>query len=94
MRGVSIKWNPEPTYPPDSANSFWYDPDSNCFSDEDGTIIHNFSGKFDVWQLDEWKKTRDYGTMVDRHGELCEFFYLKNDLYWSPNYRYEISMSK
>jgi hypothetical protein len=68
-------WNPKPTWPQDSMYSLWYYPDINRFKDEDGHILHDLSDKFDVWQLDEWKKTRDYGILTDRNGELVELYY-------------------
>lgn len=60
--------------PPDSLYSLWYYPDINRFVDEDGTIIHNLSDKFHVWELEEWKKTLDYGILRDRNGDLWELF--------------------
>lgn len=68
-------WNPEPMYPPDSLYSLWYCPEINRFVDEDGYVLHDLSDRFDVWELDEWKKTRDYGILQDRRGNLCELFY-------------------
>jgi hypothetical protein len=62
-------------YPPDSVYSLWYYPDINRFADEDGYILHDLSDRFDVWELDEWKKTCDYGILIDRRGNLCEVFY-------------------
>ena len=66
----------EITNPPDSAYGLWYYPSINRFADEDGNILHDLHEFFDVWQLDEWKKTKDYGLMVDRKGNLCELYYL------------------
>lgn len=63
--------------PPDSAYGLWYYPTINRFVDEDGHILHDFHDLFDVWQLDEWKKTRKYGLLVDRNGMLCELYYLE-----------------
>jgi hypothetical protein len=61
--------------PPDSLYSLWYHPDINRFSNEDNNIVANLSDRFDVWQLDEWKRTRDYGILRDRNGDWCELYY-------------------
>lgn len=44
--------------------------------DEDGEILHDFTDLFDVWQLDRWKKEKQYGLLTDRYGNLCELYYL------------------
>ena len=62
-------------YPPDSADTLWYDPETNRFEDECGKVIHDLSHLFNTWQLDEWKKTKDYALMTDKTGELWEVFY-------------------
>ena len=68
--------NPEDTFaPPDSANTLWYDPFINRFEDECGLIVHDLSQYFDLWQLDKWKKTKEYGLLTDRNGDLWEIFY-------------------
>jgi len=46
---------------PESVCSLWYYPSINRFTDEDGNILHDLSDRFDVWQLDEWKKDKEYG---------------------------------
>ena len=61
--------------PPESAQGLWYDPSINRFIDEDGYILHDLHQYFDLWQLDEWKKTREYGMLVDRNGDIWELFY-------------------
>ena len=61
--------------PPESSRGLWYDPQINRFVDEDGYIHHDLHEFFDLWQLDEWKKTRDYGLIKDRNGELWELYY-------------------
>lgn len=65
--------------PPDSVYALWYYPDINRFADDDGNILHDLHELFDVWQLDEWKKTREYGLLVDRNGDLCELYYPEDD---------------
>ena len=57
--------------------SFWFYPEHNRFTDENGCIMHDMSDYFDLWELDEWKKTRDYGMLFDKHGNMCELFYPK-----------------
>lgn len=61
--------------PPESVYSLWFYPSINRFTDDDGNVLHDLSELFDVWQLDEWKKTQDYGLLVDRNGNLCELYY-------------------
>ena len=61
--------------PPESAMGLWYDPSINRFMDDNGFILHDLHEFFDLWQLDEWKKTRDYGLLEDRNGNLWELFY-------------------
>jgi len=68
------------TTPPESAQGLWYDPAINRFIDEDGHILHDLHQYFDLWQLDEWKKTRDYGLLVDRQGNLWELYYTDDDI--------------
>lgn len=61
--------------PPDCLYGLWYYPGINRFADEDDNILHDFSHLFDTWVLDEWKRTRDYGMMFDKNGDLCELYY-------------------
>ena len=61
--------------PPDTLYSLWYYPFINRFSDDAGNILHDLSDKFDVWQLDEWKRTYTYGILLDRNGDWCELYY-------------------
>ena len=70
-----MKWNRQPMGPPDTLYSLWYYPGINRFSDDDGNILHDLSDKFDVWQLDEWKRTHDYAILKDKQGNWCELFY-------------------
>lgn len=69
----------EPSNPPRDAYGLWYYPDINRFSDENGNILHDLSDLFALWQLEQWKKTKDYGLMVDRKGNLCELYYLEGE---------------
>lgn len=71
----------ESVSPPDSANALWYDPTVNRFEDESGQIIHDLQPYFDTWQLDKWKKTKDYALLVDKNGDLWELFYNHNGIY-------------
>lgn len=61
--------------PPESCKGLWYDPKVNRFKDEDGRIIHELSLYFPIWQLDIWKRTKEYALLKDRNGELWEIFY-------------------
>lgn len=61
--------------PPDSAYALWYYPEINRFTDSDGNILHDLHELFDVWQLEEWKRTKDYGILVDHNGNVCELYY-------------------
>lgn len=65
--------------PPDSACALFYDPIVNRFEDEDGRIMHHLELWFKTWQIDAWKKTKQYGLITDRHGDLWEFFYPDED---------------
>jgi hypothetical protein len=70
-----IKPNIDTFGPPDSANTLWYDPFINRFEDECGKIMDDLSPYFDTWQLDQWKKTKEYALMKDKNGDLWEIFY-------------------
>ena len=70
-----MNWDRQVTSPPESVYGLWYYPSINRFVDEDGHILHDLSELFDVWQLDEWKRTQDYGLLMDRKGDLCELYY-------------------
>lgn len=67
--------------PPDSADTLWYDPTINRFEDERGQVVHDLHPYFDTWQLDRWKKTKDYALMTDKTGGLWEIFYNNNGVY-------------
>ena len=66
-----------PMAPPESAYGIWYYEGINRFLDEDGHILHDLHELFDVWQLEEWKRTQDYGLLRDRNGNWCELYYLE-----------------
>ena len=70
-----MRWSKQPMGPPDTLYSLWYYPNINRFANDDGVILHELSDKFDVWELDEWKRTGDYGILMDRNGDWCELFY-------------------
>lgn len=65
--------------PPESAESLWYYPLINRFTDDSGYILHDLSQYFDVWQLEEWKQTQDYGLLMDRNGDWWELYYPDTD---------------
>ena len=69
-------WDGRGMSPPESAYSLWYYPSINRFTDDDGQILHDLSDLFDVWELDEWKRTQDYGILLDRKGDWCELYYV------------------
>lgn len=69
-------------HPPDSAYGLWYYAKINRFVDENNNILHDFHELFDIWQLEKWKKTKKYGILTDRNGDLCELYYL--DSYYGP----------
>ena len=68
-------WDGREPSPPESAYMLCYHPAINRFVDEDGMILHDLSDLFDVWELDEWKRTQDYGILLDRKGDWCELYY-------------------
>ena len=80
--------------PPDSANTLWYDPEVNRFEDECGVVVHDLSPYFDVWQLDTWKKTKDYAFMTDKKGDLWELFYNHNGVFGRCSHRCLSCISK
>lgn len=61
--------------PPDSADILYYDERINRFRDECYKVVHNLSPYFALWQLEQWKKGKDYGILKDRSGGLWELFY-------------------
>lgn len=64
--------------PPESAKGLWYEPTINRFKDDTGGILHDLTALFPTWQLDMWKKGKDYALLKDRRGELWELFYAQN----------------
>jgi len=61
--------------PPDSMYSLWYSPSINRFVDGDGYLLHDLHEILDVWVLDKWIQTKDYGLMIDKKGNLVELYY-------------------
>lgn len=61
--------------PPESAYMLYYYPSINRFVDDEDNILHDLTDLFDVWELDEWKRTQDYGILLDRKGDWCELYY-------------------
>lgn len=62
-------------HPPENVKVLFYHRDINRFTDEDGYILHDLSKYFDTWVLDQWKKTQDYGLLIDKNGDLWEIYY-------------------
>jgi hypothetical protein len=73
-----VNWEELYLFPPESVRSLWYCPSINRFSNEDGDILHDLHDFFDVWQLEEWKRTQNYGILLDRNGDWWELFYPSN----------------
>jgi len=73
-----VNWDKRPMSPPESAYMLYYYPSINRFVDEDGNILHDLADFFDVWELEEWKRTQDYGILLDRKGDWCELYYPSN----------------
>ena len=63
----------------DDTHSFSYLPSINRFVDRLGCIIHDLSRMFYTWELDEWKKTKDYGLIQGKDGQLYDFYYLDEE---------------
>jgi len=61
------------------AYTFSYLPSINRFVDVQGCIIHDLSKLFHTWELDQWKKTQDYGLIRDKDNQLYDFYYLDDD---------------
>lgn len=59
--------------------AFWFYPEYNRFMDENGNVLHDLSGHFNLWELEQWKKTKEYGLLADRNGNICELFYPEYD---------------
>lgn len=62
--------------PPDSIASLWYYANINRFTDDNGIVVQDLSNYFPTWQLDAWKKTKDYGILIDKNGNTWEVFYI------------------
>ncbi len=61
--------------PPDSAYGLWFYPSINRFMDEDGNVIHDTHELFHAWEVDQWKKTQDYGLLVSKQGDIVELYF-------------------
>lgn len=61
------------------AYTFSYLPSINRFVDVQGCIIHDLSRIFHTWELDQWKKTKDYGLIRGKDDQLYDFYYLDGD---------------
>ena len=59
--------------------TFSYLPSINRFVDVQGCIIHDLSRMFYTWELNEWKKTKDYGLIRGKDDQLYDFYYLDGD---------------
>lgn len=57
-------------------NTLLYSPSLNRFLDYDWYVVHDLHKYFDTWQLSEWKKTREFGLVADKSGEVWAFQYL------------------
>lgn len=63
----------------DNVHILYYSSLFNKFTDEDWCIIHDLYELFDTWQLDQWKKTENHGTIVAKNGEVWNLYYLSDD---------------
>lgn len=61
------------------AYTFSYLPSINRFVDVQGCIIHDLSRMFHTWELDQWKKTKDYGLIRGKDDQLYDFYYLDEE---------------
>lgn len=60
-------------------NTLSYVPSLNRFIDTNWCIIHDLHKFFDTWQLNQWKKTKRYGLVTAKNGEVWEISYLDPD---------------
>ena len=72
--------------PPDSVGTLIYDPRLNRFKDDGDIVIHNLHQWFAAWQLDVWKKTKEYALLKDKHGELWEVVYNSHESHPNCNH--------
>lgn len=57
-----------------------YLPSINRFMDtKKGHIIQTLYPYFDNWQLDEWKKTKKNGQLMDKYGNVWGIEYLNDE---------------
>ena len=61
--------------PHENARGLYYNIRVNRFEDDNGNIIHDLSKWFPTWQLDAWKKKKEYALLKDRTGEFWDLFY-------------------
>ena len=62
-------------YPIESIKTLEYEASINRFIDEDGYIIHDLTQHFNTWELDQWKRNKDYDILFDKKGEIWELYY-------------------
>lgn len=55
-------------------------PSDNRFRDEDNNVIHSLHDFFSVYELERWKKTKQYACMKAKTGDMVEFWYLDPDV--------------
>ena len=60
-------------------HTFSYLPSINRFVDRLGCIVHDLSRMFHTWELNEWKKTQDYGLIRGKDDQLYDFYYLDEE---------------
>ena len=60
-------------------HTFSYLPSINRFVDVQGCIIHDLGKLFYTWELDQWKKTQDYGLIRGKDDQLYDFYYLDGE---------------
>lgn len=70
----------------------WFYPEINRFTDDYGQPIHNLSHLFDLWEIEQWKRTKQSAMKRDRKGiwrELCypDEFENKEESYYEESIR-------
>ena len=72
--------------------TFYYYPDINRFTDEDGFLVHDMNLYFKTWQIELWKANKSYAIMEGNDGSCCELVYFGEDevsilgpKYWEPS---------
>jgi len=69
-----------------NVNAISYLPSINRFIDMNWCVVHDLYKLFNLWQLDEWKRSREYGIIIARNGEPWEVYYLSPE---EENYIYD-----